>query len=108
MKTIFASVVTAIAASACCIGPVVAVTLGASALGAASIQLEPYRPLFVTLTLAFFGFAFYRVYRPAADVCTPESTCGPASQTRAKVMLWIAAAVAVILVTFPYYIEFLL
>ena len=108
MKTVIATLVTAMAASVCCIGPVVAVTVGAGALGAASIQFEPYRPLFLALTLALLGFAFYRVYRPAANVCASGSTCRPASQTRAKVMLWIAAAVVVILITFPYYVEFLL
>jgi mercuric ion transport protein len=108
VKTIIASVITAIGASVCCIGPVVAVTVGAGALGAASIRFEPYRPAFLALTLAFLGLAFYRVYRPAADACAPGATCPPAPRVRTKLMLWVAATVIVLLIMFPYYVEFLL
>ena len=39
-------------------------------LGSArSTALEPYRPIFIGLTLLFLGFAFYRLYL-AAPVCS--------------------------------------
>jgi mercuric ion transport protein len=107
MKAAWVSVVTAVAASVCCIGPVVAVTLGASALTAVSIRFEPYRPVFLTLTVALLGFAFYRVYRPANEVCAADSACPPAGNRRARLLVWFAAVVVLLFVTFPYYVEYL-
>lgn len=47
MKTIVGSEITAVAASACCLGPVVLSAIGAGALGAAAVKLEALRPLFL-------------------------------------------------------------
>lgn len=106
MKAALASVLTAVAASVCCIGPVVAVTIGAGGLGAAAVQLAPYRPVLVALTIALLGFAFVRAYRPAGRGCAAGATCEPMSQRRAKLLVWVAAALVLLFVTFPYYVEF--
>jgi mercuric ion transport protein len=90
-------------ASLCCIGPVLFVTLGVGA-GLAS-RFEPLRPLFTVLTLALLGLGFYTVYgrRPAAaPACSDAETCAaPRNRTRDKILLWTAAIVAVIVLTFP-------
>jgi hypothetical protein len=44
MKSAVAGIGAALAASACCIGPVVFTLLGAGALSTASLTLVPYRP----------------------------------------------------------------
>lgn len=109
MKTVIGFIGTAIAASACCIGPVVFSLVGAGALGASAVKLEAYRPWFLGLTLVLVGTAFYSAYRPAAnDVCAADGTCTPGSKRAAKIMVWIAAALAVLFVTFPYYIGYLM
>ena len=108
MKAAWASVLTAVVASVCCIGPVVAVTLGAGALTAVSIRFEPYRPVFLTLTVALLGFSFYRVYQPAAETCGADSTCPPTANRRAKLVVWFVGFVVLLFVTFPYYVEYLL
>ena len=60
-----AAVGAAFLASACCIGPLLFVTLGVGAGLAA--WMEPVRPLFVALTVALLGLGFYTVYgRPIA------------------------------------------
>jgi mercuric ion transport protein len=51
MKAAVAGIGAAVAAPACCIGPVVFTLLGAGALSAASLQLVPYRPWLVGLTV---------------------------------------------------------
>ena len=93
-------------ASLCCIGPVLFVTLGVGA-GLAS-TFEPVRPLFTVLTVAFLAVGFYVVYgrRPsaaAADTTSAlaESCVVPRVRTRDKVVLWLATAVALVLLTFP-------
>ena len=103
MKAAAASVVTAVVASACCIGPVVLVLLGAGAFGASLASLERYRPIFLTVTTAFLAFAFYTAYRPTegCDVCEPSR------RRRGRIMVWIAAFIVAVLVAFPYYVRFL-
>lgn len=103
MKTAVASVLAAGVASACCIGPVAFVLLGAGAFGASLSALEPYRPVLLGLTGVLLGGAFYVAYRPASDC----DACSPASRTRTHIAVWIAAAVVAALITFPYYVEYL-
>ena len=103
MKTAVASVLAAGVASACCIGPVAFVLLGAGAFGAALSILEPYRPVLLGLTAMLLGGAFYVAYRPMSDC----DACSPASRTRTRIAVWIAAVLVTTLITFPYYIEYL-
>lgn len=106
MKTAIASVLAATGASICCIGPVLLSVLGAGALGAAAARFEVYRPIFLTITVALLGAAFYSTYRPsAAESCGPDGTCRPASKRFAKVALWLATLLVILLVTFSYYIN---
>lgn len=103
MKAALASVLAAGIASACCIGPVAFVLLGAGAFGASLAALEPYRPMLLGLTAILLGGSFYIAYRPMSDC----DTCSPASRTRTRIAIWCAAALAIALVTFPYYIAYL-
>ena len=103
MKTALASVLAAGVASACCIGPVAFVLLGAGTFGASLTALESYRPVLLTATASLLGGAFYVAYRPTPDC----DTCSPASRKRTCVAVWLAAALAAALVTFPYYVDYL-
>ena len=108
MKTAWAAVITAAAASLCCIGPVMAVIMGVGAIGAMAIRFEPFRPVFLAITFVLLGLAFYGTYRPEPGTCAPESTCASSARRRARVVVWIAAAVVLLFIAFPYYIERLL
>lgn len=103
MKAAFASVLAAGVASACCIGPVAFVLLGAGTFGASLSALEPYRPVLLTATALLLGGAFYVAYRPTSD----SDTCSSATRKRSRVAVWVAAALAAALVTFPYYVDYL-
>lgn len=104
MKTALASVLAAGVASACCIGPVMFVLLGAGTFGASLAALEPYRPSLLAATVVLLVGAFYVAYRPSSDC----DTCSPASRKRTRVVVWLAAALAAALVTFPYYVDYLI
>ena len=104
MRTAAASVVAAIAASACCIVPVVFVMLGAGAFGASLASLERYRPIFLAMTAALLGVAVYSAYRPM-DAC--DAGCSPIARRRARITVWLASVLVVALVSFPYYVTFL-
>jgi mercuric ion transport protein len=103
VKTVVASVLAAAAASACCIGPVVAAVLGAGALGAASTRLEPYRPWLLGVTVVLLGAGFVSAYRREAECA--DGSCAPASRRSARIVLWIAAVVVALLTAFPYYMK---
>ncbi len=104
MKAAIGGIGAAAVASACCIGPVAFSLMGAGALGAAAVRLEPYRPWFMAFTLMLLGLAFYGAYRPlSADGCE-DAVCTPQSRRGAKVLAWLAALIAALLIAFPHYI----
>jgi mercuric ion transport protein len=99
-------------ASLCCIGPLLFVSLGVGA-GLAS-RFEPLRPIFTVLTFALLALGFYTVYHrnPAvastrsADSLTQGDTCEASctverNRSRDKLVLWIAALLAIVVLTFP-------
>ena len=102
-----AAIGAALLASLCCIGPVLFVTLGVGA-GFAT-RFEPLRPFFTVLTVALLGLGFYSVYgrqraTTSAASCDIDGTCTvPRSRTPDKILLWIAALVALIVLTFPHW-----
>ncbi len=98
----------AVGASVCCVLPVVVAFagVGSAAFGA---MFEPYRPYMIAATALLLGFAFYRAYRPQEVECAPGETCAvPENRRRQRLLLWIVAAVAMLLLTFPYYIGWIL
>lgn len=104
MKAALGGVGAAVVASACCIGPVAFSLLGAGALGASAIALEPYRPWFIGLTVLLVGVAFYSAYSPLPAEACAEGACPPSSRRAARVLAWVAALVAAVVIAFPYYI----
>jgi mercuric ion transport protein len=104
VKLALAAIGGALGASACCIGPVLFSLLGAGALGAASVKLEPYRPWFMGLTVLLAGMAFYGAYRPNQAEACDGGICTPQSKRTAKVLAWVVGVMAAILIAFPYYI----
>ena len=83
------SVLSALFASLCCIGPVVFALAGAGSLGFAA-AFEPYRSYLLILTFLFLGVAFYFTYRKREVTCE-DGTCKVESVNNLnKVILWVA------------------
>ncbi len=99
------SVIGAILASSCCIVPLVLVTLGASGAWIGNLTvLEPYKPLFATVTFVFLGFGYWQVYRKREVACEEGSYCAtPASDRIAKGALWIATILVLLALTIDYW-----
>ena len=93
----------AILASACCLGPLVLVTLGLSGAWIGNLtKLEPYRPFFLVAAFLAMFFAWRRIYRPAA-VCEPGEVCAiPQVRRTYKILFWIVAALVLVALGFPY------
>jgi mercuric ion transport protein len=95
----------AILASACCLGPLVLVTLGVSGAWIGNLTaLEPYRPLFIGAALVAMFFAWRRIYRPVQE-CKPGEVCAiPQVRTTYKAVFWIVGALVLVALAFPYVI----
>ena len=101
-------VAAAIGSALCCAGPLVAVSLGLSGAGLAA-TFEPFRPYFIAATALFLGVGFVVVRREDRKACEPGTLCAsPTVRRRMKRSLWIATAIAVPLVTFPWWSKFIL
>lgn len=94
----------AIGASACCAGPLLLVVLGVGgAWGSRLVALEVYQPYFAVAALAFFGHAFFKLYRTPDD-CAPGEACAiRAVRRRQRVIFWFVALTAIALMSFPLY-----
>jgi len=94
--------VAAVLASACCLGPLVLVTLGFSGAWIGNLSmLEPYRPFFIGAAFVALYFAWRGIFRPAQ--CRPNDVCAiPRVKAAYKLFFWIVVALVVVAVGFPY------
>lgn len=101
--TLFAGGLAAILASACCLGPLVLVTVGFSGAWIANLTvLEPYRPIFIGAAMVALFSAWRRIFRPV-QACKPGEVCAlPQVQTTYKLIFWVVAALAAVALAFPY------
>jgi mercuric ion transport protein len=93
-----------VGASACCAGPLVAVSLGFGGAWLASLTaLEPLRPLFIAVTVGLFALAFRRLYlSPVA--CAPGEQCAVAGvKRRQRLIFWLVLLPVAAVVAFPWY-----
>ncbi len=90
-----ASLLAAIAASLCCILPLV-FALGGFAIVGTSAFFESLRPYFLVGTFALLGAGFYLAYRKPKHACEPGSACArPRVNRLGRIGLWIATALVV-------------
>ena len=111
VATALGSVFGALAASSCCIVPLVLFSLGASGAWIGNLTaLAPYQPIVVAVTIGFLGSGFYLVYRqPKADDCDPETLCASPKSTRlTKIALWSSSVLVIAAVAFNYLAPILL
>ncbi|MBK9299058.1 MAG: mercuric transport protein MerTP [Bacteroidetes bacterium] len=102
-KLIGAGLLTAIAASLCCITPVLALVAGTSGLASTFSWLEPARPYFIGLTILVLGFAWYQKLKPKKQIdCNCETEEKP-KFIQSKMFLGIVTAFAIVMLAFPYY-----
>jgi len=102
MSVLLGAVVAAIAASACCILPLLlgAASAGTAGLGAA---ITPYRPYFIALTVLLLGAGFYFTYRPQnsrgeAECCDVKSG---RTQRISRSLLWVVTVFTVGALAYP-------
>jgi mercuric ion transport protein len=99
-------VLAGIGASACCVGPLLLVSLG---IGGAWIihltALEPFRPVFIMLTVVFLGLAFRKLYIGPQN-CAQKDDC-VADRTRQvqRIIFWVLAPVTLGIIASPWILQ---
>ena len=95
------SILGAVAASSCCILPLVLFGLGISGAWIANFTaLAPYKPYFATGTLALLGYDYYLVYVRPKQACADGSCAQPLPNRFVKSALWVATALVVAALSF--------
>ena len=102
-KSFTAGLLTATAASLCCITPVLALLGGASGLASSFSWIEPFRPYLIGLTVLVFSFAWYQKLKPQIQVDCDCEADNKKSFWQSKSFLGIVTVVAGLLISFPYY-----
>jgi mercuric ion transport protein len=100
-----AGILSAVAASLCCITPVVALLAGSSSIAANVGWIEPARPYLIGLSIGVLAFAWYLKLKPVKTNgmdCNCETTT-KTSFYQSKSFLSIVTLFAVLMMTFPLY-----
>ncbi len=100
-----AGLLSAFAASLCCITPVIALLAGSSSIAANFSWIEPARPYLIGLSIAVLAVAWYLKLKPIKKNemnCNCETT-KKASFLQSKTFLGIVTVFAILMMTFPLY-----
>ena len=100
-----AGILAAVAASLCCITPVLALISGASGIASSFSWLEPARPYLLGITVLVLAFAWYQKLKSRT---TEEIQCdceedNKKSFMQTKSFLGIVTVFAFLMMAFPYY-----
>lgn len=108
--TLIGGVLAALAASACCLGPLVLVSLGIGGAWMSNLALlEPYRPLFIGIALLCMLIAYRKIFRaPDPQACAPGTICAlPQTNTTYRMMFWGVSCLVLLALAYPYLVPLL-
>ncbi|MFV2033813.1 MAG: mercuric transporter MerT family protein [Halocynthiibacter sp.] len=100
----------ALAMTSCCILPLVLVSFGIGGVWIAQLTaLYAYKWYTFAFASAFIGYGFWKVHRAEAGECSAGTACArPINRRLMKISLWLATAVTLIAVIFPYITPYIL
>ena len=89
-------ILAAIAASSCCIVPLLLFSLGVSGAWISNFtRLAPYQPIFVATTLACLGYGYWLVWRARRTACAEDTACSRPLPNKVVTFALIAATLLV-------------
>ncbi|TAN53679.1 MAG: mercury transporter MerT [Methylococcaceae bacterium] len=101
--SLIAGALATVIASLCCVGPLVLLALGIGGAWVSNLTaLEPYRPVFIGMTLLFLGLAFRQLYR-VPQVCDSAMPCADADALkRRRLVFWLVSVPLLALLAVPW------
>ena len=100
---LFGGMLASIGASACCVGPLLLLSLGIGGAWIGNLAaLEPYRPVFIALVLVFLGLAFRQLYF-VKQSCDSQANCAADRTWKAqRLIFWITAPLMLGFIAVPW------
>ena len=104
------SLLGAMAMTSCCILPLVLVSFGVGGVWIAQLTaLYAYKWYTFSIASAFIGYGFWTVHRAETVTCDQGTACArPVNRRVMKASLWLATAVTLIAIIFPYITPYIL
>ncbi|TDR18285.1 mercuric transporter MerT family protein [Marinicella litoralis] len=108
-KTLITAGFAAIGASACCIGPLLLLSLGVSGTWISSLTaMEPYSLYFIFITVCLLCWVFYKLYI-TQEKCNEENICADRKVLRnQRIIFWIVSCILLSMITFQYYAQYII
>lgn len=103
-RSLIAAAIAAVGASICCVGPFVLLMLGVGGAWTGNLTaLEPYRPIFIGVTLVFLTLAFRTLYL-VPEACEAGNPCvKPVTRRNQRIIFWVVTVILAALIAFPWY-----
>ena len=100
----------ALAATGCCILPMVLFSLGVGGVWVGRLaSLAPYQPYFIGFAALAIGYGFWQVYaRPRAGCAEDDACAQPLPKRLVKTALWSATVLTIAALVYPYAIPYIL
>lgn len=99
----------AIAASSCCILPLVLFSVGVSGAWMGNLTaLSAYQPIFIGITALFLGFGFWLVYVKPKTCAQGDACARPLPNRVVKFGLWSATALIALALMWPLIVPLIL
>ena len=100
--TLIGSVLAGIGASACCIGPLLLLSMGIGGAWIAHLTaLEPYRPVFIVLTVLFLGWTFWKLYLAPQSCAVGDNCIADRTRRVQRILFWVLLPVVFLLLISP-------
>ncbi len=102
------AVLGAVAASSCCVLPLLFVSVGISGAWIGTLtKLAPYQPVFLVLAAACVAGGFWVAYRNRSVVCDGPACGSPVSRRVIWIALWVGTIILVITGSAEWWAKFL-
>lgn len=102
-KLLGTTIITAIAASLCCITPVLALIAGTSGIASTFSWIEPFRPYLIALTIIVLAIAWYQKLKPKKQEIDCDCEEEKPKFINSKKFLFLVTLFAGLMLVFPYY-----
>ena len=101
--TLIGSVLAGIGASACCVGPLLLLSMGIGGAWIAHLTaLEPYWPVFIVLTVLFLGATFWKLYLAPQSCAVGDDCFADGTRKVQRILLWVLLQIVLLLVASPW------
>lgn len=104
-KLIGTTIITAIAASLCCITPVLALIAGTSGIASTFSWIEPFRPYLIAITIVLLAIVWYQKLKPKKEEIDCECEDDNPKFINSKKFLFLITLFTGLMLAFPNYSE---